>query len=354
MKKILKGLLIMLLCITLSIKVVEAKSYIKDLFKVGDKIIVDKKLDGTSFIAGNEVKVEEKIDGIGFIAGNNVKINSEQDYLFIAGNDIVLTNNVNKDLFLIGANIEIKESNIKRDAYIAGDTIDINSIIDRNLYLYGEKIILKGTYNGNITISSNNITIDNDAIIKGTLKYNEDAIVTGLNESVKTKTYKNVEKNESIKDVISNYVTSYIHIVLVGIVLVFCFEKVFKKLQKNKMEVKDVVVTSGKGLLILIGTPIIAIILLMTGLFVSVGIISALLYGILVYISIIISGYILAYNLDKKVFNKNLNNYLLVITGILIIYILKIVPIIGGLISFVSLLYGLGIAGNMILDIKKK
>ena len=355
MKKILNVMLVIVLCLVLSIKGVQAKSHINELFKAGDKITIDKKLDGTAFIAGNEIKVEETIDGIPFIAGNSIKINSEQDYLITAGKDIVLTNNINKDLFVAGENIEIKGSNLKRDAYIAGATVTVDGTVDRNIYIYGEKIELKGTYNGNITVSTNEISIDDDTIIKGTIKYNEDAVVKGLNTNVKTSTYKSIENEVTFKELVSNAISSYIHIALLGIVLVFAFEKIFKVLKKktDKQTIKDVLINSGKGFLILVGTPIVVLMLLLTGLFVSVGVIGAIIYGIFIYMSSIVSGYVLANALDKKVFKRNMNNYLLVIVGLLILSIVKYIPVIGGLVMLISLLYGLGIIGNLILELKK-
>ena len=49
---------------------------------------------------------------------------------------------------------------------------------------------------------------------------------------------------------------------------------------------------------------------------------------------------------------KNLNSYLLVIVGLFIISVLKIIPIIGAFVSLFSLLFGLGITGNMIIELR--
>ena len=355
MKKIIKGLLLLVLCLTLTINGVSAKSYISDLFQAGDKVIINKPIDGTAFIAGNEVKVDETIEGISFVAGNSVKINAIEEYIFAAGNDIVLTNDVNKDLFLAGASVEIKESNLKRDAYIAAEKIDINSTVDRNIYLYGTKVELNGTYNGNILVAANEITINENTVINGTLKYNEDAIIKGLNNSIKTKTYVNLEHKITIKDTIINIISSYIHIIVLAIVLIFISEKIFKKVleQTKDLTVKDTFITCGKGFLILIGVPIIAMMLLFSGLFISVGVIGAIIYGILVYISKIFTAYILASKLDNKYFKKNMNSYLLVIIGLLVILLLGLIPIIGGLVTFISVIFGLGTIGNLIIELRK-
>ena len=47
-----------------------------------------------------------------------------------------------------------------------------------------------------------------------------------------------------------------------------------------------------------------------------------------------------------------MNSYLLMIIGLFIIYVLSAIPYIGGFISFISLIFGLGIVGNIIIELK--
>lgn len=356
MKRYLKILLIIMTCFILGIGNVEAKSYIKDLFQTGDNISVDKELNGTAFIAGNKVELNSKIDGIGFIAGNELNINYDQDYMFGAGATININNNIEKDVFLAGEKVNIKEtSNLNRDAYIFANTVNIEGSIERNVYVYSTTVNIKGTIKGNIVVSATEVNIDENAKILGTLKYDENAVIEGIREDIKTKTYK-IETNEiTFKEYATKFISSYIHIVLLAIVLVFMCENLFKKSlkQTEELNANKILILCGKGFLILIGVPIIAMMLLISGIFVSVGVIGAIIYGILIYISTIFTGYLLANTLDKKYFKKNMNSYLLVIIGIFIIHVISIIPYIGGIVSFLSILLGLGITGNMIIEMKK-
>ncbi len=356
MKRYLNYLLVLLIVFTLSINYVEAKSSIKDLFKAGENIKIEEELDGTAFIAGDKVDLNNKINGIGFVASSELNINFEQDYIFGAGSTINIKDNIAKDAFILGEKILIDENVILgRDAYIFTDTLTIKGTINRNLYIYGTTVNIEGTINGNIIVSALELNIDKNAKVIGTLKYNEDASIEGLRKDIETKTYKISTNNITFKEYITNFISSYIHITLLAIVLVFICESLFKKSLKETEDIntKKVATLCGKGFLILIGVPIIAMMLLFSGAFVSVGVIGAILYGILMYISNIFTAYFLANILDKKIFKKNMNSYLLMIIGLFIIYLLGMIPLIGGLISFISMLLGIGIAGNMLLDIKK-
>ena len=351
MKKIMKYILIFVISLFTMVGFASAKSNSTELFQYNDKLEINKKINGTAFFAGNEVKINEKINGIGFIAGEKIKINEEQDYLFLFGLNVDVDSNVDKDIFIFGENVKVNE-NIKRDAYLAGTSIVINGNVERNTYIYATTVEIKGTLNGNVYVNATNIKINDNASIKGTLKYNDNALVDGVNDGIKTKTY-SLKENYSIGEYIYSFISSYVGIVIVGLVLVYLLEKVFKTALKEVNNKKEIIRICIRGFILLICVPIITITLLMTGLFSSLSIIALVVYGLLIYLSEIFTAYLLAHYIDSKWINKKLNSYVLVILGLFVIRVLSIVPIIGGFISFVSLLLGLGILGNMILKIKK-
>ena len=354
MKKITNYILVFLLCLVFATNGVKAKSYIKELFQIDDNLEVTEELNGTAFLAGTKVNVEGDIKGIGVIGGETVNIYGNQEYLVSLATTLNINGNVLNDAFLLGQDTTIK-GNINRDMYIFSSTLNIEGTINRNSYIYATTVDIKGTINGNITINALEINIDDDAIINGTLKYNDDAIVNGLTDNIATKTYEINTTSYSIGEYITAFVEKYIRITLTAIVLIFVLEKVFKKsLEQTKdLNAKNIAILCGKGFLILIGVPIIVMMLIFSGVLLSVGVISGLIYGILVYVSNIFTAYFIATLLDKKYFKKKMNSYFLMIIGLLIIQILSIIPIIGSLISFISLVFGLGIIGNMLIEIKK-
>ena len=352
MKKYFKCFILALVMIMLSIITVNAKSS-KDLFQAGDKVSIDEKLDGTSFIAGNEINVNNIIDGISFVAGNKLTFNANQEYVIGAGNEITIEKDIEKDLFLAANDIKVN-GNVLRDTYLAANTITINGNLNRNSYVYASEVTLKGTFNGNVTVYAANINIEG-AKITGTLKYNKDAVIDGLDKAIKTKTYNATTNKITFKEYIYTIVSKYVHITMLAIVLVFACEKLFKKSlkQTEDLTAKKTAILCGKGFLILIGVPMVALMLLLTGIFSSVGVIGGIIYGILVYIANIFTAYTVAHKLDKKYFKKNMNSYILMIVGLFIIYVLSYIPYIGGFVSLLSLLFGLGISGNMIIEMKK-
>ena len=351
MKKIIKYFLLLVIFISCSISVVNAKNKENSLFQYDDNLKIENIINGTAFFCGTDVEINNKINGIGFIAGEKIKINSEQDYLFLLGMNVDLDSNINKDIFIFGENIKINKE-VKRDAYVAGTTIVINGNIDRNIYIYGTEVEIKGNIKGNIYANATNIKISDSANISGTLKYNDNAIIEGVNNDIKVNTY-SLKDDISLKDYLYSFITNYIGITIVGLVLVYLFDKIFKNSLKEIKTKKDVIKLLSKGFVFLISVPIISLTLLVTGIFSSLAIILLIVYGLFIYISEVFSAYILASYIDKKWINKKLNNYILIILGLFIIKVTSILPIIGGFISFVILLTGIGIISNLVLKLKK-
>lgn len=353
MKKSLKYLIIFAICSLLIITGVSAKNKGKSLFQADDNLKISDELNGTAFLAGRNIDVDKKINGIGFIAGQVININSDQEYLFSAASDIKIKSNIKNDTFLAAANINI-EGNLGRDAYMAAEKITIDGNVERNIYLSGSIVELNGTYKGNVNVDAQEIKLSDDIKIEGTLKYNKDAKVTGLKDDIKTKKVERTSTKISFKDYLVSFINNYIHITMFAIVLIYLSEKLLKNSLKQVKDksAKTILTICGKGFLILIGVPIIALMLLVTNLFTSVGIVGGIIYGILIYVSSIFTSYFIATELDNKYLKKNLNSYLLVIVGLFIISVLKIIPVIGAFVSLFSLLFGLGITGNMIIELR--
>ncbi len=353
MKKRIMTILLLIVMIGMVIVPVCAKPMSN--FQAGENVKVNESIDSTSFIAGNNVEVESDIDGASFIAGNNIKLSSTQDILFAAGNIINIETVTAKDAFLAGSIINIQQSNI-RDLYAAGETIRIDSNISRNVYAGGESIIINSKIDGDVNLAAEKIEIGKDAVINGTLKYEEGATINIIDGSKIEKTEVVPNKTVSIQinpvDIFMEKVISFITILVTGLILLVINKKVLKKIDKMKNDFSTIAKTVGMGFLFLIVTPIAAIIVLCTLVGIPLSIITLLLYGILIYLSVIPTAYYLGKVLLK---DKIENTYLLFAVSLLIIFIVKLIPIVGGIVSFLSLCFGLGIDTILIKDyIKQK
>ena len=319
-------------------------------FYADNELELKKEIGTTTFVAGNLVDVSSEVDGALFVAGNNVTLSSHQDYLFAAGNNMVMKNMKVKDAFIAGSSVTIKESEI-RDLYAAAGTIIVDSDITRNAYLSGDVITIRSTVHGDLKVACEELNIENGAVIEGKLIYPEEAKANILGSVEEKKTYKGSVEIETGKITVFDHFLTFVmglcSMMIIGITLMLVSKKLFVKLEKDDKTVSNLATKFGIGFGVLFLVPIASIILLFTGVAAPLGIIAMLLWGILFYISAVPTSYFLG----KWIFKDAIKNeFLLLIVSLAILYVINVIPILGGFTKFISLCVGLGFYFSYILD----
>ena len=325
------------------------------VFYIDDDVDVSKDTENTIFAAGSNVTVTNKADGIAFIAGNNVNAKGESDYGFIAGNVISFTGAIYKDVFIAGNSINIgSDAKINRDAYIVGNSIKINSDIQGNLRVGGTSLDISGIkVSGKVIASVSELIMDENTIIDGTLSVKEDANIVGLDDA----TYKekimlksdDLDFNISLSNTIYTKVMSLIAAFIVMVAFFYIMPKTKKKIDVKEITPKSTFSSLGKGIVVLIVVPFISIIALVTGFLTPIALITLALYIICIYLSTLISAYIIGKIIDDN-FIKKENTYLTLIIGLILVKVVSIIPYAGELLTTLTLFYGLG----LIYDLVKK
>lgn len=308
---------------------------------------------GESAIAGNNVDFGGKIDGIGFIAGSTVDLKGDIEYGFVAGASVKVSGNIEKSLYIAGSSIDfLKGSNIGRDVFAFGDSINMNGTFARDVNMYSNSVVIGegAIINGNLSLEASSITINDGATIKGTLKYNEDATV-----SISKKA--NVSKTETFKSEVDKKVdtnsllTSTLNMVIVFLVITILLSKVVDRTYEDTMNksVKNWFKDMGIGFITLVCLPLICLFLLVSNIGTSLGFIMGAIYAICIYLSFVLSGYVLGNLLIGKIMKLNANKYLAGIIGIIVLKLIGLIPVFGSLVYFISLILGLGVIYKLIV-----
>ena len=351
-KNVLFLILLLLLPVFVQAKVAEA----------GDKVTLEGEYDSTKIVAGNDVENKASIDGIALFAGNNVKSEGTLDYGAIAGNNITISGKVNHDLFVAGNDITIdKDADIARDVFIAGNTLEIKTNLNRNLYYAGTFIDLSGvTINGNAIIYADSIKMDDKTVITGKLTYSDESSLSGLDDasigSIKVVETKELSKEarkalivEKVKDWIFSLITGFVTMAL----LFYLFPKIREKLSGELVQANDIAKASLKGLCVLVVVPLVCLFTIFTRILTPLSLLTVVIYAFGIYFSTLFVSFIVGRFLYAK-FGKESNSYIELIIGLLVVKIVSLIPIIGGLVKFICLIYGLGIMFNYITGMIKK
>lgn len=344
MKKKICGLFGILLVTILTITNV----YALEITQAGDNVIQEGDYDSVRLVAGNKVTNKANVDGISLVAGNEVILEGSAPYGFYAGNIVTVNENISKDMFVAGNNITIGEyAVIGRDVYIMGNTIKINTNVSRDLRIGGESVNLSGiTIGGDAYIAAEEIILDENTVITGKLTYPEKAKITGLDSatigSVETKKYDEAVIEYNFIDSVYDFIVSAVAAFIVIVALFFVIPNSKEKLNKVELKISSIAKITGIGLLVLIVMPIISLFALFTGFLTPLALIAFAIYIISIYLSSLLVYYIIGNVFTNKVFKKD-NTYLALACGIVLTKLVKLIPVIGGLISAIVLFYGLGL-----------
>ena len=316
-------------------------------FSADETLSETKEISHNYFTAGATVKNNLNVHGILFSAANDLTDKSNSEYAFLAGNKITFEGRVEKDLFVAGNTIDVKDSIVERDIYAAGSFLTISGTTFENGFIGGQSIDLSDVSFKNLSVSADNIKISKDTTITGILKINNNAKVTGLENrsDIKVEYYENPKANVDFS--FFNSVTAFIISLAVLIVTAILVNLICKNIYKNKTlekySFKDMAKSIGVGFLILICVPIIALILLFTVIGIPISIMGLIAYIIAIYLGTSFSGTYLTSILTKSIFKKDINIYLNIIIGCILVKLIGLIPVVGGIIKFLLILYGLGI-----------
>lgn len=320
-----------------------------DVYLVDDNITIDYIVDGNLFICADTVTINSQIGGDAFIFAKNVIINEEGyvfNNLFTAAESVEIKGVV-YDAFALTKNFTLSGGYVYRDLKVACDTLNINGVIGRNAF------VDCATINFNTDES-------NSGIIYGDLNYTSNSEISIPENAVSGNvnyTEPKLSPDKSITSIITDYILDLGEfLVFVLIIWLVCLILAPKFLSNtNKYIGKKTLGILGYGLLALIVIPIACIILILLQLTSGFSLFLLALYILGIVISkslftITANNYICS----KLKLNKNLGILGMLILSGIVIWAITQIPYIGGFISFIISVLGLGILVASILPKNSK
>ena len=317
----------------------------EDLYEFDEEVTINKKVNGNVYAMGQQIDIDGAI-----IKGN----------AFLLGQDIEIKNvQIDGSLYVLGENIEF--SGVTNDMYACGSKIIIgeNGNVWRDSRIFGEKVQINGTIARNAFIAVNELTVGEKATI-GTLNYlstNEAEISS--NSRIDNVNFQKQEEKEIEEPVAKFNPMTYVYKVIstlfktfiIAVLIIVCIDK-FNKLKRTEKVAKDLLKNAGIGALVLISAPILSIALLFTGVASGMGIIAFLLYIVIIYASSSVASVEIATRvLDKIKKEETISNGKKIGSSVLValvLYLVGLVPVLGGIVKFAFLLIGLGILFNLL------
>jgi len=327
----------------------------KDYFAAGDSVTLSGTVNGDAYLAGGNVIVEGTINGDLLVAGGMVEIRGKiTDNVRAVGGQIVISAQVGKNLTVAGGTVNLTDSAKIGGSLVAGTgTLSVFSPVGKDLNIGVGQVTLGNTIGGGVRAGVGQLTLTPNAKVSGDLIYWSDAqaqIQSGA--QVLGQTTHNLPPAKALKEAkparilgiftgasLALKIASFLWALIIGLLLL----KFFPVYSRRTIEVmiKKPWASLGMGLLILILTPIIFLILLITVLGIPIAFVLLVTFLIIAYLAKIFVSIFIGQKVLRYFGSKTGSNWALLL-GLVVYGIVTLIPILGPVVSLLVVIFGLG------------
>ncbi len=324
-----------------------------DYFATGDKVVISGTVNGDAYVAGGSILIDGKINGDLLVAGGNVTIRGDiaQD-VRAAGGNITISSHIGGNTTITGGSVTITDSASLSGSLVAGvGNLEIYAPVKKGMTIGGGTVQIGNQVGGDITAGVGELNFSSDANIQGNISYwsnNKVNISQGASISGQVSHFPPSQQHDSSKDGAKGLFTgisfiftlaSFLTALLLGILCMRFFPRFFDK-------TAQIIRTSPgtaflTGLITFIVVPFVGLFLFITIFLIPLSILLMGIYFIVLYISKIF----VAYTIGKKgaeIVNVTWSRGFVFAAGLIIYYAITSIPVIGWIISFVGVIFGLG------------
>jgi len=326
----------------------------KDYFAAGDSVTLSGTVNGDAYLAGGNVIVEGTINGDLLVAGGMVEIRGKvSDDVRAAGGQIVVSAQIGKNLTVAGGTVDLTDSAKIGGSLAAGSgTLSVFSPVGKDLNIGGGQATLGNTVGGGVRAGVGQLTLTPNAKVSGDLTYWSNAqaqIQSGaqvLGQTTHNLPPAKAPKAEPTRILgiftgpsLAMKILSFLWAAVIGLL----FLKFFPVYTRRTVEVmiKKPWVSLGMGFLVLILTPIIFLILLITVLGIPIAFIFLVTVLIIAYLAKIFVSILIGQKILEKFGSKAGSNWALLL-GLVVFGIVTLIPILGPIVTLLVVFFGLG------------
>jgi cytoskeletal protein CcmA (bactofilin family) len=335
------------------------------------------------FIAGQDVRIEGEVNGDVYIAGDSISISGViNGDVLVVGGSIVVTGIISDDIRAIGESLTLEgatvndgvsflgerlvvgsDTEIRHGVLFAGEALVVDGVVNNAVRAVADTVVISGEVTESVHLVAREIRVSESAVINGDLTYrseNEATIASGAvidGETIFTPEGGMMsELREGLVWLYRIFVMfSFFAILLTGLVLLLIFYRptllVSERINSKPLS------TFGVGALALFASiPLFALLVITV-----VGIPLAFLFLSLFMVGLYISHIFVAVALGALIqssFRRSAptapNGYLSFLIGLVVLYALYLLPVVGPLAVFFATCVGIGALVFALLRLRER
>ncbi|MEK7511100.1 MAG: hypothetical protein AAB582_02605 [Patescibacteria group bacterium] len=363
MKGILAGLTLLLLVPSMALAstvrtertLVVAEPIADNAYLAGTDVNVVAALGGDLLSVGGTLTVNAPIAGDAFLAGGTIDVKRPvAGDVRAAGGRIIVEDDIEGDLVLAGGIIDV--TGTASSTQIAGGNVRLAGGAGGPVLIYGGEVFLAGEFMGDVEVfASDRLTLGEGTHIHGTLKYNApqqvgiptSAVIDGGVAYTGGSSYlPSVEeaKRFAIAGAGVFFVASVLATVIAAGLLAGLFPAFAQRVTERVLSrsPRRFVLHALLGFAIVVATPVLILILLLSFVGTVVAILLALAYFFLLILGYLYAGIIAGAALMRGLLKRSSVSWRSAVLGMFVLYLIGVIPVLGKL---VILILGAGAIG---------
>ena len=322
-----------------------------DLYAFGTNIAINGTIHGDLIAGGNNISVDGNVTGDVIAGGNSVAIRGQVGgSVRAAGNTVVVDGKIANDLVVGGNELTILgNGRVGRDVIVGATNATISGQIGRDLQAGGANVKIDSSVGGNVTANVERLQITDRGTVGGSLKYtskNEAQIANAA--SVKGSVERQTPDNgraplfSGTAALVVEWLKGLIGLLILGILVVFFFPGFSRR--AGEVLVHSPWLTLAVGALALIGLPILSIVFFAVGALIGgwwIGFVVLALFVVVLALSIPVAAVGVGGAL-LRVARRPVPVWLALFIGLVALLLVALIPILGGIVIFFALLFGMG------------
>ena len=325
----------------------------------GDAVIsVNDTVDSTAFMAGKTVRIDGTVKGDVFCAGETVLIKGtvEGDVICgastvtiegvvkgdvrVAGATVVINGQVAGNVTAAGSDVSFGKSFTGgRDITAAGSTVLVAGTVTRDAFFGSEQLHIDGSIGRDVSASAGNMSVSEDAKVGGNVWYEAATKSETVSEKAVagTVTFSQLDQDKQPTNNLTDYLVGILMLMALTVLVVLIAPRYVHIAALQPLRVVLLCFLLGLAAVILL--PVLAILLIATGI--------GLLFGLvllLVWLTLMMTAFaFVSYYVGNLVLQKRATNAVVVAAvGSAVVGLLLIVPFVNALVFMVGLFSGVG------------
>jgi cytoskeletal protein CcmA (bactofilin family) len=321
-----------------------------DLFTTGQTVTIAGRITGDVYATGQTVVVTGTLEGDLIAAAQQVVVDGTVNGNVRAAGAVVTVNgHVGRNVSSLAQQVNISSSGrVDGSLLAAGETISVFGPVGRGVTIGGGTLQLGGPVGGKVVAWAQNLSLGPNARIGGDLEYYSERQIDTPSGTVAGRVqYHQVERQERQAPLLNGLFDFGGLIWLIGSAILGALAIIFApRASARAVELgrQQPVQTFGVGLLVLFSVPLMVVLIAIT----LVGIPIALAIGALYWVGLLLAwpalGLVVGTEIARRVRRTEPMPVLgALVVGLIVLHLATHLPIVGGLVEFVGLAFGLGL-----------